>query len=801
MKGCKTSTRPANAAEAEEKIKAIYSEVKNTRAPCYSTHGTLLPMNHFSDDAFELFVGDIFIDMRGTEEFDWYDMAYRFNGGSDGGRDVLLHNQGDCVGAIQCKRYTRNIPLDMVLTELTKYFLHASFNTTMLPRDQDNEFHWYLASSGGITSQGMEFLMSWGKTHLEKYRDELNHAAETVRNGNDYLLTRPELTNLTGKELCDRIWPRLIKTRLKPLRNIELSKFALALPGILDAYYQLRPVVTGDCAEIITQIREFMKVSRHSHDDNLVAQDIVSVFIPHKLLNGEKLNLAFLPASDQDALCALEELLLTRCYTSFTSDPIVIVAGATSFQPADYKPISQLLQRTPHPVILVVGCGKVKGDQLLHWQDNDDLILTETERNILPKKDYQAGWCWTRLTAQSMQCHALIGNVVSDPDTLFGTKQICIMFEDAHFWPALGGDFFCGWEPARSLLHKLYLITSDKNKEHKNIIALCTDEANPRAGISKAMANFQFLSHRGQLTLLLCHNREPNFGTSLRSMTGVFPAKNQSRVLMATRNETLEGAILRSTQTILALMTLNLLNSVAEIGTVELYHLSDNTLVDDPPALITELINIIRSSNNAVPGNILPLAVDAINTQYPADEGHSASLLVHHSLAHLMPYSDVDPDSLDASSDKLALLAELNSFLLQDNNLEWQTRIAQTGTIRWDLPENPIHIVALKDEKVFYEFIENQIADWMSEPGEHPYLHVLASARGDSPEKQIHPEDYPRNNVSRVAVSQSKDICDYKVTRKAGISSLNTLDGLYGRKAERQELHAFLMKIRKMANE
>lgn len=802
MKGSATLKQAENSTAVEQKLREACEERDRTKAPCYETYGKLLPMNHFSDDVFELFVSDVLIGMQGKDKWSWYEDVHRFNGGSDGGRDVMLHKDGVCVGAVQCKKFNSPVTLTMVLQELTKYFLHATFNTTMHPGGSGT-FHWYLAASEGVSSKGLEFLLSWGETHLEKYRKELNDAAEAVRNKYNYLKTRSELAKLTGEQLCNLIWQRLINIRLGVMRNIELSKYANDLPEILTTYYHLRPIVTGDFTEILAEMRKMIHIAQpcSAEDDYHAATDIVPVYIPHSLLNGDTVNLTLLSAHKVNALIALEKLLVTQCQMSFTRNPVVIIAGATSFKPLEYTAIWSLLQKTTHPVILVAGCGKVTGEQLKEWRDNENLIIAEDDHALLPKKVYQAGWCWTRLTPESIQCRALIGNVSSDSDCHFGSKQLCLIFKDAHFWPALGHDFFCGWEPARSLLRKLFMFTNEQNKSLRQVVALCADKPSPPAEIDSAIMNCKFLNDRGKLFLVLCHEGSVDYGPSRRSMSGVFPGKNPSSALMPIKDLVPRGVILRSPRTDLALMTLNLLTHEADVGSVELYHLSQNTLVEDEPAFVTELLHILNQNQHIIPTGVMPLAIDTLRRQYLVDKGYSAALLAHHSLEHLKPYHDVDPDCLALSSEKIAILAELSSFLSHDKTLEWQTEVNQAGTLRWGEPHKPIHIVALENMSTGYHTIANQIADWLREPGEHPCLHVLARARGGFSESTINPDDYPRANVAMLATPhEERDAAECMVTRKASIGELNELDSLYLQKAWLLEIHAFLLKIRRMNN-
>jgi len=780
---------------------ALYATLAQEKAPAYAMPDGPLPMNHFSDDIFELFVGDILQGIKGSSNWDWYDTVYRFSGGADGGRDVMLHANGLCTGTVQCKKYISNVDLPTVLVEITKYFLHATFNPSLISAATQH-FRWFLAVSEGTTGPATDFLAGAGVDHLTAYRDRIAEAAVKARDKNAYLKDRPELALLDGAALCALIWDRLCSSHFGFFRRAELSSLIQTLPEIKSRYYQLQTVVTGDMSAIMDRLNQISGLLHRVPNDEADARGIVTSYIPHTLLSGDTLNIALLPASGQDSLTVLGHLLREKCDDAYGSEPVVIVTGANAFTPDQFNDIQNLIASTTHPLVLVAGCGKVSGRVLNEWKDEGALLFPDEKWKAAGMKQYQAGWCWVRLSNDSAWCHVLIENVPADPTYGQGAQHLCLVFKDAHFWPVMGQDYFCGWAPTRGLLRRLYVTLEEEREKRRHVIALCASEGAGPAEVRTAVSNAHTLNARARICLLMCHPDSANYGPDMRSMCGVFPATDSSYEMLATRKFIPDGAVLRSSKTLLALMTLRWMDESSEIGAVNLFCLRDNCLEDDFPALMTELLNTVNRFSQDMPPGVIARANLELSQQYLSDKGMSARLFIHHCLRQLARYSLANPDDISLHESCIGKLAELNSYLRQHHHVQWQTENQLSGTLIWQDPHSAaMHIIALDDPRKASRQFQAQIADWISEPGEHPFLHVMASGWGSIENGLVDPAAIPRSNVSAVAPlpdPQGRDVAECNGSRKASLSALSELDDLFLKNAGLHEIDAFLLRMRNM---
>lgn len=796
----KDTASPVTRPETEEKETALYSALEKEKAPAYAMPDGPLPMSHFSDDTFELFIGDILYGIRGRTNWDWYDTVYRFSGSADGGRDVMLHEEGLCTGTVQCKKFNSNVDLPTVLVEIAKYFLHATFNTSLIsPRVEC--FRWYLAASEGTTSPATVFLAGEGKSHLDGYRDQLARAAVKARDNNAYLKSRTELATLGGTELCDLIWERLCSSRFGFLRRSELSSFVQTLPDVKQRYYKLQSVVTGDMTEVMERLEKIVGLLHRVPHDEEEARGITTSFIPHTLFRGDSLNLALLPACDEDSLPILARLLKDKCEEACGSEPVIIVTGANAFRPEQFDDVEALINTTTHPVVIVAGCGRVRGKTLNQWKEDSVLLFPDQAWKASIFKQYHAGWCWVRLSSDSTQCHIMIENVSADPSFGQGSHHLCLVFKDTHFWPALGHDFFCGWEPTRGLLRRLFLTMDEGGENRRHIVALCACDGSRSVDIRQSMSNTNMLSSLARICLLMCHPGSTNYGPGLRSMSGVFPGSDTSYEMLRTQTFIPDGVVLRSPGTVLAIMAVRWMKDSTQIGAVQAYCLKDNTLEDDFPALMTELLNVIGAYSERIPPGSIARASQEFSQQYLTDKGMSARLFVHHCLRQLAIFSESSPDDVMLSQNTfhIAKLAELNSYLRQHHDVEWQTDSQRTGTLKWQDSHSPVHFIALENPLMASRQFQAQIAEWIHEPGEHPYLHVLASGWGSIDEGAVNPSEFPRSDVSATPPSsdhRERDVAECNTSRKASLSALNELDNLFLKDADISQIDAFLLRMR-----
>lgn len=801
MESNKDVALTAAAQRVTEKESALYAALQLEQAPAYAMPDGPLPMSHFSDDTFELFVGDVLSEVKGSPDWDWYDTVHRFSGGADGGRDVMLHAAGHCTGTVQCKKYISHVDLTMVLVEITKYFLHATFDASLISAGVPH-FRWYLAASEGTTGPATIFLSGAGVEHITLYRDQIADAAVKARDKNAYLRNRPELTSLDGSGLCDLIWDRLCTSYFGFLRRAELNRLVQMLPSVKSRYYRLQPIVTGDMSAVMERLNHIAGLLHRKPNDETDARGIVTSYFPHTLLSGDALNIALLPACGQDSLTVLGHLLREKCEDACGSEPVIIVTSANAFTPDQFGDIQELMASTTHPAILVAGCGKVNGRILNEWKEDSTLLFPDEDWKAAGMKQYQAGWCWVRLSDERAWCHVLIENVPADPSCGQGAQHLCLIFRDAHFWPVLGQDYFCGWAPTRGLLRRLFVTVEEQGEKRRHIIALCASDGARSAEVRSAVSNAHNLSTRARICLLMCHSGRANYGPDMRSMCGVFPATDSSCEMLATRTFIPDGAVLRSSTTLLALMTLRWMDESSEIGAVNLFCLKDHRLEDDFPALMTELLNTVNRFSLMMPPGVIARANRELSQQYATDKGMSARLFIHHCLRQLARYSVANPNDIPLHELCIGKLAELNSYLRQHHNVHWQTENQLSGTLKWQAPNSAaMHIIALEDPRKTSRQFQAQIADWMSEPGEHPCLHVLASGWGSIEEGLVDPAVIPRSNLTVVAPPtdpQGRDAAECNASRKASLSALSALDDLFLTNAGINEIDGLLLRMRNM---
>lgn len=801
MESNKHVSLTAVAQEVSEKEKALYAALSQEKAPAYAMPDGPLPMSHFSDDTFELFVGDILWGLKGIPDWNWYDTVYRFSAGADGGRDVMLHANGHCTGTVQCKKYSSSVDLTMVLVEITKYYLHATFNPSLMSAATP-QFRWFIAVSEVTNGPATDFLAGAGAEHLNPYRDKIAAAAVKARDKYGYLKNNAELSKLDGAALCDLIWERLCTSRFGFLRRAELSRLVQTLPEVKSIYYHLQPVITGDISKVMERLNHISGLLQRAPNDETDARGIVTSYFPHTLLSGDSLNIALLPAGVQDSLTVLSHLIRDKCEDAWGTEPVVIITSANAFRPEQFDDIQQLIESTSHPIVLVAGCGQVNGRLLNEWKEEGKLLFPDEVWKAAGMKDYQAGWCWVRLSDDHAWCHVLIENVPIDPACGQGAQHLCLVFRDSQFWPVLGNDYFCGWEPTRGLLRRLFITQEEERDERRHIIALCASEGVGSVKIRSAVSNTYTLSARARICLLMCHPTGANYGPGMRSMSGIFPATDSSYEMLATRSFVPDGLVLRSATTILAMMTLRWLKESSEIGAVNLFCLNGNRLEDDLPALMTELLNTVNGFSPMMPPGVIARAYREFQQQYVTDKGLSARLFIHHCLRQLAHYSDANPDDITLNESCIGKLAELNSYLKQHHHVHWQTENQLSGTLKWQEPQSgAMHIIALDEPRTSSRQFQAQIADWISEPGEHPCLHVLASGWGSIEEGLVDPATIPRSNFTAVAPQSNqhrRDAAECNGSRRASLSALRELEDLFLNNAGLNAIDAFLLRMRNM---
>ncbi|WP_455915243.1 ABC-three component system protein [Pantoea agglomerans] len=801
MSKVRRSKRPETDEEREALITTLHQDIARSKVPLLTLYGGQYPMAHFSDDIFELFVGDICSELKGLEDWDWYDSVRRFSGGADAGRDVILHMDGQCVGTIQCKKYNKPVQLNLVLEELTKYLLYGLVKPGMLP-PYGQEFRWYLAVSESTGGTATDFLVGAGEAHMKRHRSELETAVLKARDGSVFLKTHSTFEKLNATELCDLIWQRLVDTRLGLLRRSELSTLVRMLPSVAGAYYEFQKVITGDISELLVPLKQFIQAGSCSPEQLSETQNVLSTYIPGKLLEGENLNVVMIPECN-DTLNLLQNAMKTVRVGQFGSAPTVIISSSDSFNPDDYKEINRILNTSKGQVILVAGCGKVSGEKLNWWRESGEILFPSPEWDPAPVQEYQAGWCWIKEQSGETTCHLLLENVPTDYSHGQGTHHHCFIFEDVCFWPVLGADFFCSVSASKAMLNRLAMSLEETGSAiRKHALAVCASQCVEDEKIKHALAHFEVLREKTDLAFLCCHPSSTKYKNGLRTFCGAYPCVDSSHMLMSTRGIVESGVVIRSAQTAVASFSAYWKSSTLQLLRPSLFRVEGGVLVSDYIPLFAELLSHVTLYESKDDSPYPNRAKDKLRIQYLADNGMSSSLIVHHCMNKLKPYAPVLPDTVSWDNTILARHAGLNSYLSSHSELEWQTECNKSGTLKWTFMTSVEHIVLLEDPDLSYRQVKAEVLLWAAEAGEHPKLRVLAKGRGNRMDHWIaRTGEVHRVDITLPDYADENEITEIHINRQAELHSLSELDDFYLEDTDGSGLEKFVRSLRKDENE
>ncbi|EKN3345967.1 restriction endonuclease [Yersinia ruckeri] len=792
--------RPVSPDEIDNFIADLRNSLADSRVPLLTLYGGQYPMSHFSADHFELFVSDIFHAQMGQNGWDWYDKVQRFSSGADAGRDVILHNDGVCIGAIQCKRYKSNVQLDTVLEELTKYLLYATIKPSMFPPSGET-FYWYMAVSESLGDKASEFLSGAGETHLLQYRADIEAAVFKARNDSVTLREHDALKSLDQSGLADHIWPRLLQVETDFMRRTELSERVRQLNTVRDTYYEVQKVTTGDINDLIGPLSQFLKRTNVSINDLYETQKVVTAVVPDSLMEGDNLNVVLLPES-RVALSVLQDVIAKLRNERFGSASTIIVSHASAFRPDDYVIINDLISQARGNVVLIAGCGIVPGSQLMHWRGATEILFPDPEWIPASSQHYQVGWCWVSAHSGETHCHLMIENVPDSTNRGQGTHQLCLMFRDAYLWPVIGHDFFCGVTPAKAMLSRLAMSVEQTTDSKKHVVALSAANCAPMDNFRLAIAHLDVLQSNSNIALVSCHPSERLYGAELRSFTGLYPGMDNSHTLMATRTTASGGVVVRSEHTSVALFRANWEGSVLKIIDSALFQYQGGELQEDYSALFIELLSTIQLHDEKVNSPYPLKAADQLKMQYSTDNGKSADLLVHHSINRLGNFTQVHPDELFTDSLRIARLAELNSYLSGHAALEWQSDCTKSGTLKWDQMSTTVHLVTLDNPDFNSRQFRAEIVTWASEAGEHPPLTVLAKGMGIFRPWAAKPGEILRADILFPHRREGdSDITEYKINRQVSLYWLAELEERYMNDADGTGIDAFLAELRENTDE
>jgi hypothetical protein len=193
---------------------------RNRSRPSWRESRHALPFSDLSDDEFEIFSYLLLLEEHPGERIVYYGKR------GDRGRDIVRTEAGGHVELIQCKRYTRNLGVGEVREELAK--LCVNIFDKKIPV-APNRVVFY--ATPDLTSDAKD-LIDQQEKWLECCDAELG--AHLGKKPSDELLS-----------FARSWWPELSHED-----DHRLTRRANRFRALIEEFFQLRPIVTGDISEV-----------------------------------------------------------------------------------------------------------------------------------------------------------------------------------------------------------------------------------------------------------------------------------------------------------------------------------------------------------------------------------------------------------------------------------------------------------------------------------------------------------------------------------------------------------------------
>ncbi len=193
-----------------------------------------LPYNLISDGRrFEDLVYSIIQTKITTTGFDNFDQASQMSGVADRGRDIMLYKSGVVAGTIQCKKHEKNISLNMLGEELTKFVLYALADPSLIP---GNDFTYYMASSGGFTNDCIDFIDQFSRVAVEPSRVQ-----SWIEKNSKF----QKLSNLGSGTVLTEVLEVFSRIRLKKITPADLDLYFSepACTPLIPLYFEVRTII------------------------------------------------------------------------------------------------------------------------------------------------------------------------------------------------------------------------------------------------------------------------------------------------------------------------------------------------------------------------------------------------------------------------------------------------------------------------------------------------------------------------------------------------------------------------------
>lgn len=735
-----------------------------------------LPFERMGDNHFELLLADLYAARAADGSEDWYNSARRLNDGADQGRDVILLDDGNPVGVIQCKRYNGIVSLPMVIQEICKFFLYATIKPGIASAPGD-PFHYYVAVSDRAAGKLFEFMTAKGRKRFEDLRTEFEERALAACKGSATLRNHAALKSLTQAQLCDLVWARIDNLHTGLHKKDDLSRLVGAYPHIKSTYFKLE----SDSAKIIGELKAFLQ-SRNlmvRDDEEELISAIRTEYIKLKLGRNQRFNMTLVQGAE--LLPFMRSMLQPKTgtlFNNFGSLPVMVTGGAEAAAPGDWAELNQLIDTYDSQAVVFVGCGDVTGAQLATWKDSDDMVWIDPQWDPAPVQRYRAGWCWVKDPAQGLfNCYVLVENETGESGYGHGEMSLRLAFEDVVLWPTLGNDFTTPISNARSQLRRIMTSQKEDRSQRPNLVLASVSVTSLAKVLTSVSDHYGQRVHSTIATAIANSNRVNACPTELYSATGIFPAIDvefATRPTPTTVNP--PGRVMRRSTNGALTFTLDWTADLT-IADVKAHRLFAGAVTDDMQPMSLEFHELF-DRYPPFPGYLpaVKTELDLLNSLVQSTDLPDYSGFTYRTWFGVRAGEKFPLEALCASGKCVMRTVQALSYLNVPPASEWVCSTDLQGHIRHDDPvHGVVNLMAWSNRDYPVRQMEGDLFDWSRQPIMHPSLIVFAQGRGNVADKK--PSDGRYDYTSPPAPKGS--ITEPAIARNVYMFSLGDIESVY----------------------
>ncbi|MGY5616402.1 ABC-three component system protein [Vibrio cincinnatiensis] len=750
-----------------------------------------LPFERMGDAHFELLLADLYTARAENGKEDWFEKACRLNDGADQGRDVILIQDSEPVGVIQCKRYNGIVSLNMIVEEICKFFLYAVIKPHIAP-PPGNEFRYHLAVSDRAQGKLFEFMQGKGRQRFEDLRALFEEKALAARKASATLRKHSKLKDLTTTQLCDVIWERIDDIHTDILKKDSLSRMLVDYPQIKSTYFRLE----SDTVKIVEEIKQALNLPGNilSQEDEKLVSAIRTEYIDRELSNAKRFNLGLIQGDD--ILPFLRGMLnpqMSTLYSNFGSRPVIMAAGAKATESSHWSEINQLVKNYPYPLVFIVGCGEVTGSTLHTWMKSDEMFWIDPAWEPAPAREYRAGWCWVSdPNSDSYECYVIVENVTGDPKYDNANLSLRLAFRDVILWPTLGNDFTNPISNSKSQLRRLMASQAEDKANRPNLI-IASQEIESSVQMMHSVSDYYAQRSKSAVAVVVANSgRLHECKVGIYSATGIFPAMDTEQHTRATPpGFNPPSKVMRRSSRGALMLTVDWSGELF-LEVVKGQRIVEGVVKDELPPEALEF-NELFGRYPPIDGYLdsVQKELDLLNALIQDSTLIGCSDFTYQTKYGVKQEEPFSIDDMHASGEYVMKAVQALSFVKSHQYADWVLEPQIKGHIQFnDAEHGKFNVMAWANHNYHVRQMEGDLFQWARRDTAHPELVVFAHCKGYVKDKKpSHARnDYTSTPSVRGAITEAQE------PRNVYIFNLGEIESLYD-DDQAQSVESFMEEI------